>query len=85
MHYSYSQTQLEEKSNDLLRQFDAERLETAKPIDVYAVIENCLGVAYDWKHITPNESIWGLTFFAPGYCWVWPERLYVQRCTIWGA
>ncbi len=76
IHYNYSPAQLEDKANDLLRRFDAERLTIAKPIDVYAVIEKCLDVSYDWKYITPDQSIWGMTFFKPGYQWVWPEPRY---------
>ena len=76
IHYNYSSAQLEEKANGLLRQFDAERLEVPKPIDVYAVIEKCLDVPYDWKYITPDQSVWGMTFFKPGYQWVWPEPRY---------
>ncbi len=76
IHYNYSQTQLEDKANELLYQFDAERLSKAKPIDVYAVIETCLDTPYDWKYLTPDQSIWGMTFFKPGYCWVWPESRY---------
>ena len=74
--FYYSKTDLERIANALLRYFDAERLEIPKPIDVYAVIEKCLDVPYDWKYISPDESIWGLTFFAPGYWWIWPERRY---------
>lgn len=76
IHYNYSPAQLEEKANELLREFDPERLEIAKPIDVYAVIEKCLDVPYDWKYITPDQSIWGMTFFKPGYYWMWPEPRY---------
>lgn len=78
IHYNYSPAQLEEKANELLRNFDAERLAKPKPIDVYAVIENCLDVPYDWKYITPDQSIWGMTFFKPGYCWVWPKPYYEE-------
>ena len=57
IHYNYSPSQLESKANELLVQFDPERLVKAKPIDVYAVIEKCLDVPYDWKYITPDQSI----------------------------
>ncbi len=76
IHYNYSAKQLEEKANELLYKFDPERLEKPKPIDVYAVIEKCLDVPYDWKYITPDQSVWGLTFFKPGYLWVWPKPYY---------
>ena len=78
IHYNYSPTQLEEKANSLLKQFDPERLVKPKPIDVYAVIEKCLDVPYDWKYITPDQSIWGMTFFKPGYHWVWPCSYYEE-------
>lgn len=76
IHYNYSAKQLEEKANELLHEFDPERLEKPKPIDVYAVIEKCLDVPYDWKYITPDQSVWGLTVFKSGYLWVWPKPYY---------
>ena len=81
IHYNYSAKQLEEKANELLCAFDPERLEKAKPIDVYAVIEKCLDVPYDWKYITPDQSILGLTVFKPGYLWVWPKPYYEEGMT----
>ena len=90
--YYYTKTKLEKIANYLLRQFDAERLEIAKPIDVYAVIEKCLNVPYDWKIISPNRSVWGLTVFTPGYYWIWqkqddnpgliPEKMFFEQGTI---
>ena len=61
IHYNYSAHQLEKEAEKLLNQFDPERLKKPKPIDVYAVIEKCLGVDYDWKYITPDQSILGAT------------------------
>ncbi len=78
IHYRYSPKQLEEKAEELLRQFDAERLTKIKPIDVYAVIEKCLDVPYDWKYLTPDQSILGMTVFRNGYAWVWPKPYYVE-------
>lgn len=76
IHYNYSAHQLETVAEKLLTQFDPERLKRPKPIDVYAVIEKCLGVDYDWKYITPDQSILGATAFNAGYVWVWPEPCY---------
>ena len=76
IHYKYSPKQLEEKATELLRRFDAERLYKCKPLDVYEVIEKCLDVPYDWKYITPDQSILGLTAFKSGTLWVWPESHY---------
>ena len=74
----YSPTELEEKAVELLRKFDSERLTKCKPLDVYEVIEKCLDVPYDWKYITPDQSILGLTAFQPGTLWIWPEPCYVD-------
>lgn len=76
IHYNYSPSQLERKATELLTTFDPQRLKKAKPIDVYEVIEKCLNVPYDWKYITPDQSIWGMTFFRAGYYWVWPCSYY---------
>lgn len=75
-YYDYSAKQLEEKATELLIEFDAERLEKIKPIDVYAVIEKCLDVPYDWKYLTPDQSVLGMTAFDDGSLWVWPENEY---------
>lgn len=77
-YYDYSPNQLEQKAEELLRDFDSERLTKAKPIDVYAVIEKCLDVPYDWKYITPDQSILGMTAFNEGTIWVWPEPKYYE-------
>lgn len=66
IHYNYSARQLESEAEKLLFQFDPERLKKPKSIDVYAVIEKCLGVEYDWKYITPDQSILGATAFNSG-------------------
>ena len=78
IHYNYSQAQLEEKAENLLKQFDEERLIKTKPIDVYAVIEKCLDVPYDWKYLTPDQSCLGLTAFNDCYTWVWDEPYFEE-------
>lgn len=76
IHYNYSRRQLEQKAEELLREFDTERLIKPKPLDVYSVIEKCLDVPYDWKYLTPDGSILGLTAFKSGYIWAWPAPYY---------
>ena len=78
IHYNYSPHQLEEKAMELLKQFDPERLTKTKPIDVYEVIEKCLDVPYDWKYLTPDRSILGMTAFKSGTLWVWPKSYYEE-------
>lgn len=75
-YYEYSPNQLERKANEALAQYDKKRLEQANSIDVYDVIEKLLDVPYDWKYITPDQSILGATAFNAGYMWVWPESVY---------
>lgn len=77
-YYEYSDNQLEQKAEELLRDFDEERLYKTKPIDVYEVIEKCLDVPYDWKYLTPDQSILGATAFRGGLLWVWPESKYYE-------
>lgn len=77
-YYDYTVTQLEDKATELLIEFDEERLHKTKPIDVYAVIEKCLDVPYDWKYLTPDQSVLGATAFSGGVLWVWPESKYYE-------
>ncbi len=88
----YSPNQLEAKATELLRNFDSTLLEKPKPIDVYAVIEKCLDVPYDWKYITPDQSILGATAFTDGNLYVWdkpyyekgmlPRQIFLEKGTI---
>lgn len=61
----YSKTQLEELANDLNRSFDITRLEKAKPIDVYDVVE-FVGADIDWKYLSEDETLLGATVFCDG-------------------
>jgi hypothetical protein len=73
-----SRNQLEEIAEKLLRKFDPERLTKCKPIDVYSVIESCLKVPYDWKYLSPDQSILGMTAFQSGWVWIWPKPYYKE-------
>lgn len=77
-YYDFTAKQLEDKAIELLIEFDEERMRKSKPIDVYAVIEKCLDVPYDWKYLTPDQSILGATAFSGGLLWVWPESKYYE-------
>lgn len=61
----YSKSQLEELADKLNRDFDCVRLEKAKPIDVYDVVD-FVGAEIDWKNISIDGSILGATIFADG-------------------
>lgn len=81
IYYKFSISQLETYAEELLSNFDKELLVKTKMIDVYAVIEKCLDVPYDWKYITPNQSVLGMTAFNEGRTWVWevPENDYIRE------
>lgn len=72
----YSREELEEFGDDLNRKYDPERLTRPKPVNVYEVLEFWLHVNCDWKYITPDQSVLGLTVFNDGYLWVWPKPYY---------
>lgn len=76
-YYEYSKNQLERKTESLLRTFDPERLYKPKPLDVYEFIEKCIDVPYDWKYLTPDQSILGATAYADGYIWAWPKPFFL--------
>ncbi len=61
----YSKTQLEANANELNGRFDKERLEKAKPIDVYDVLE-FIGAVVDWKYLSNDQSVLGATVFYDG-------------------
>ncbi|MBO4579255.1 MAG: ImmA/IrrE family metallo-endopeptidase [Clostridiales bacterium] len=75
-YYNHSPQQLEKRAMEALEAFDKELPYKTKQVDVYAVIEKLLDVPYDWKYLTPDQSVLGATAFNPGYIWVWPERFY---------
>lgn len=85
----YSKSQLEELANELNRTFDSERLEKAKSIDVYDVVE-FVGADIDWKYLSMDESVLGATVFCDGLFPVFekydgefvPEVIFVNKETI---
>lgn len=76
IYYNYSSQQLEKRAIEALAAYDKELLCKTKQIDVYDVIEKLLDVPYDWKYLTPDQSVLGATAFNPGYIWAWPEPVY---------
>ncbi|WP_158291450.1 ImmA/IrrE family metallo-endopeptidase [Desulfosporosinus sp. Sb-LF] len=82
IYYKYSQENIEQKAEGVLREFDAERLELPKTLDVYDFIEQYLDVPYDWKNLTPDQSLLGLTAFNDGYWWVWPDGAKTDGSTL---
>ena len=70
--YDYTNDQIERIADEANAQFDAERLERLKPIDVYDYGERILGLDFDWKYITPNCECDGATFYTRSMMWAFP-------------
>ena len=67
------QEEIESTAEKLLYQFDPECLRMPKQIEPYKVVEKCLGVPYDWKCLSPQCDILGMTTFNDGYIQVWEK------------
>lgn len=65
--------EIESTAERLLFQFDPECLRTPTQIEPYKVVEKCLGVPYDWKCLSPQCDILGMTTFNDGYIQVWEK------------
>ena len=72
----YNQVQLEKIAYEVTKKYDASLLQQSRYVDVYDVIEKILDVPYDWKYISPDQSILGATAFSDGYIWAWPKSQY---------
>ena len=63
---------LELLADEVNRKFFPERLEESLALDPYDLLDK-LGCSYNWKYISPDKSILGMTFFGDG-CWpIWPN------------
>lgn len=87
----YSDNRLDFFGDELNRRFDSQRLEMARPLDVYDVVD-FIGCIPDWKFITPDQSILGMTIFESTNFYVWkqpyfkngdiPEKVVFEKKTI---
>lgn len=73
----YSDERLEFFGDELNRRFDPSRLECAKFIDVYDVVD-FIGCTPEWEYITPDQTILGMTVFGKTGYYVWNEPKYVN-------
>ncbi|WP_308605015.1 hypothetical protein [uncultured Fibrobacter sp.] len=73
----YSDERLDFFGDELNRRFDISRLEEAKPLDVYDVVES-IGCTPDWKYITPDQSILGMTVFETTNFYKWENPFFHQ-------
>lgn len=71
----YSRVYLENLADEINREFFPERLTAPSVLDCYDLLE-ALGCEYEWKYISPDDSIMGMTFFQDGDWLVWPNGTY---------
>lgn len=71
--YDYNDRQLENKAEEQLRGYDAERLTIPKKVDAIGFVEFYLGLQFDPQLLSPYQEILGLTSFNDGYWYVWPN------------
>lgn len=73
MHYILSREKIEHFASEVLKEYNAEYLEIPQAIDVYDFMENFMGLETDYKNLSPDESVLGLTAFNDGIYMVWNE------------
>lgn len=71
----YTRENLEQLADKINMEFFPKRLSTPSALDVYDLLE-ALGCEYEWKYISPDDTIMGMTFFADGYWYIWPKGHY---------
>lgn len=87
----YPDERLDFFGDELNRRIDPKRLKEAKALDVYDVVDFIKCVP-DWKYLTPDQSILGMTVFSPTSYYVWskpfftkgdlPQEIFLERGTI---
>ena len=69
----YSKAELDNMANGINQKFYPERLIKPMPLDGYDLLEK-LGCEIEWKYLTPNEDILGITCFDDTDWYVWPHN-----------
>lgn len=89
--FVYSKSELEELADSINRRFFSNRLIGVSPLDPYDLVEK-IGCDVEWKYISPDESILGMTFFDDGMWYIWengecvpgvlPQKEYFKKGTV---
>ncbi|MCR5149698.1 MAG: ImmA/IrrE family metallo-endopeptidase [Clostridiales bacterium] len=73
----YTREYLENLADSVNRDFFPERLTTPSVLDGYDLLE-AIGCEYEWKYISPNDCIMGMTVFADGRWPIWPKGTFTE-------
>ncbi|WNF36851.1 ImmA/IrrE family metallo-endopeptidase [Bacillaceae bacterium IKA-2] len=74
LYHNYTGEQLESRAMKILTEYNASLLNEAKEMDVYHFAEYHLKLSTDYKNISSDKSILGLTCFNDGYLEVWDDN-----------
>ncbi len=68
--FFYSNEKLETIADNINKEFYPERLDKVSHFDAYDFMEK-QGLEIEWKYISPNKKILGMTFFDDGNWFIW--------------
>lgn len=71
----YTREYLENLADNINKKHFPERLLSPSVLDAYDLLE-AIGCDYEWKFISPDDSIMGITFFGDGKWPIWPNGTY---------
>ena len=66
---------LEQKADEVNTKYFPLRLEKAMALDPYDLIDK-IGAQVEWKYISPDESILGMSFFGDGIWYIWDKGTF---------
>ena len=78
--FVYSKEELENMADSINRRFFSDRLIRVSALDPYDLVDR-IGCDVEWKYISPDTSILGMTFFDDGVWPVWDSGTYSSEST----
>lgn len=69
---------LEQKADEVNAKYFPLRLEKAMALDPYDLIDK-IGAQVEWKYISPDESILGMSFFGDGIWYIWDKGTFNEN------
>lgn len=71
--YYLSRKNIEDYASEVMKQYKPECLHIPQSIDVYDFMENFMELETDYKNLSPDQSVLGLTSFSDGIYYVWND------------
>ena len=73
----YSREFLENLAERINKKYFPERLDFPSVLNCYDLLD-AVGCDYEWKYVSPDDSIMGITFFENGAWPIWPHGTYSE-------